>query len=577
MSFRVDDATLFPFPSDSSDTEITTLPEHAASRLVPELTVIWQHYLMTAEARPFRFYVESWFCDHDRFPRTVRGREVLLPPDPDTWRQALLDKWRDMIDPQADTLIYVVSPNPIGGPSEVLAHVLLAQHQHRGFVSALITTMAPGDDIWDPPRVALKLPSVVDKGLLIQESGLFMFCPPFMPDTICTATYGSQPVVQDALRDAHSGDGFLCVAETIPTSVTEITAGTDSLADIDHLFHTLGRVVTTLVQSVVGAIHSFPQWAQQVDALQSDISTTLASLETCIAHSRSLPQPSPLMPTATHEQVEFVPSSLGGLVQPFRALPGPDGIGSAQGSSDLSPELVKCLKQQFESRDTLHVHVWYVDSLRHPVCYQSRLAALSRSLSTWFDALVLPWNPERWPHADVHFVPLCVPVEALLPETHVHVIMFQHPLPGLMPALVVNELSSSMHSLCCCAVFVPIELTAPSLRSVIDRAFPHCSDRDVFAYSLHCGDRPWHPDLSGGQHAVVIRLAPAHSSSVSHVDSDECFGYRLRAAIETVAPCPKDICMLGEGVPDAPVSVPCPGFPVTLVLDAVLPKSRHAP
>ena len=281
MSFRAEDATLFPFPSDTGDLEDAVRPEHAPSRLVPDLTVIWQHYLMTAETRPFRFYVESWFCDHDRFPRTNRGREVLLPPDPDSWRPALVEKWRDMIDPAAEVFIYVVSP-PIGGPSEVLAHVLLAQHQHRGFVSALITTMAPGDDIWDPPRVALKLPSVVDKGLLIQESGLFMFCPPFMPNAACNAMYGDRPVVQDALRDAWSGDSCLCVAETLPQAGSEVLPGSDSLSDIHRLFDAVGRVLTSLVKAVVSASHSLPAWNQEIEGLQLDISATIFNIETCL-------------------------------------------------------------------------------------------------------------------------------------------------------------------------------------------------------------------------------------------------------------------------------------------------------
>ena len=117
MSFRADDASLFPSCDMVSDEDSDCRPEHAPGRLIPELTVIWQTYLMSNAARPFRFYVETWYCDHDRFPRTNRGREVLLPP---------------------------VSPPPLGGPSEVLAHVLLAQHQHRGFISALITTLVPG-------------------------------------------------------------------------------------------------------------------------------------------------------------------------------------------------------------------------------------------------------------------------------------------------------------------------------------------------------------------------------------------------------------------------------------------------
>ena len=144
MSFRADDASLFPSCDMVSDDDSDCRPEHAHGRLIPELTVIWQTYLMSSAARPFRFYVETWYCDHDRFPRTNRGREVLLPPDPSTWRQAIVDKWQDIIDPGAELFIYVVSPPPLGGPSEVLAHVLLAQHQHRGFISALITTLVPG-------------------------------------------------------------------------------------------------------------------------------------------------------------------------------------------------------------------------------------------------------------------------------------------------------------------------------------------------------------------------------------------------------------------------------------------------
>ena len=131
---------------------------------------------MSTTQRPYRFYVETWFCDHDRFPRTDRSREVLLPPDQESWRDAITQKWQDLIDPAAEVLLYVVTPQPIGGAGDVLAHVILAQHQHsRGFISALITTLAPEDDPWDPPRVALKLPTVVDKALLIQESGLFPY------------------------------------------------------------------------------------------------------------------------------------------------------------------------------------------------------------------------------------------------------------------------------------------------------------------------------------------------------------------------------------------------------------------
>ena len=278
MSFRVDDASLFPFPSSAGEIVECETVVHAPSRLVPELTIIWQHHLMTTTSRPYRFYVETWFCDHDRFPRTNRGREVLLPPNADQWRQALLDKWQDMIDPNVDTYIYVVSPATIGGPSDVLAHVLLAQHQHRGFVSALITTIAPGDDIYDPPRVALKLPSVVDKGLLIQESGLFMFCPPFLPQNSCNAMYGDQIVVQDALRPARSGDSFLCTAEAVQTALPSAELVSSSHDHVHDLFAWVGRLMTSLTQSVIAAVRDFDAWTQNIDSLHKEIESTQARI-----------------------------------------------------------------------------------------------------------------------------------------------------------------------------------------------------------------------------------------------------------------------------------------------------------
>ena len=259
MSFRVDDATLFPTADQARGSTDLPVAEHVPSNLIPELNIIWQHHLMTTPHGPYRFYIETWLCDHDRFPRTNRGREVLLSPDHDSWKDAILAKWYDMIDPAAEVFLYVVQPQPFGGPNEVLAHVLLAQHQHRGFVSALITTIAPGDDIWDPPRVALKLPSVVDKGLLIQESGLFMFCPPFMPFNSCRASFGDQEVLQDILRPASSGHSFLCTANSEAAAHIDLRFGSSVVHDVHKLFGMLGCVITKLTSAVVQALGSYTQ------------------------------------------------------------------------------------------------------------------------------------------------------------------------------------------------------------------------------------------------------------------------------------------------------------------------------
>ena len=289
MSFRADDATLFPTAEQArSSTDLSPL-EHVPSNLVPELKIIWQHHLITTPQGPYRFYVETWFCDHDRFPRTNRGREVLLSPDHNSWRDAILAKWNDMIDPTAEVFLYVVKPQPFGGPTEVLAHVLLAQHQHRGFISALITTIAPGDDIWDPPRVALKLPAIVDKGLLIQESGLFMFCPPFMPFNTCQASFGDQEILQDVLQPASSGHGFLCTANSETAAHIHLPFGSSVGPDVHKLFEMLGQVITTLTHAVVQALTTCERESCfeanfDVDVLPRQLhGCEVISLESCLA------------------------------------------------------------------------------------------------------------------------------------------------------------------------------------------------------------------------------------------------------------------------------------------------------
>ena len=108
MSFRVDDATLFPTADQARSSTDLLVAEHVPSNLIPELKIIWQHHLMTTPHGPYRFYVETWFCDHDRFPRTNRGREVLLSPDHDSWKDTILAKWHGMIDPAAEVFLYVV-------------------------------------------------------------------------------------------------------------------------------------------------------------------------------------------------------------------------------------------------------------------------------------------------------------------------------------------------------------------------------------------------------------------------------------------------------------------------------------
>ena len=390
MSFRPDDATLFPQAVDVAF-DVGVLPEHAPSRLIPQLRVIWEQYLMSNPARPFRFYVETWFCDHDRFPRTDRSREVQLPPDQESWRAALEDKWRDMIDPSVELFIYVVEPMPLGGASDVLAHVILAQHQHRGFISALVTTLAPGDDPWDPPRVAVKLPTVVDKALLIQESGLFLFCPPFMPSGQCRAHYGDIEIKQDRLHDAQSGDGFLCTADTVLVApcLTSQDFGHDN--HIQHLFGSLARLITNLVHATLPGSLSQTRWEDQVDRLDIDLQQTQQSIENfCRDQLQVGDDPSTLSIGPSNV---ICPSQCRGDPIEGHALEvGCDALLNKRHLVFIHSLWHEHVRRHGESHVPFAIQVWFSDHLQCPDPGFAPVVELSDACDHWAREILLPWQ-----------------------------------------------------------------------------------------------------------------------------------------------------------------------------------------
>eukprot|EP00435_Cladocopium_sp_Y103_P037245 s1928_g9.t2 len=302
VSFRPDDASLFPSSPAADQEDLAS--EHKSGRLIPELRVIWEQYLMSTTSRPYRFLVETWFCDHDRFPKNDASRVIVLPPHQDRWRQALLDTWQDLIDPSVEAFLYVVTPPPFGGPGDVLAHIIVAQHQHRGFVSALITTIAPGDDPWEPPRCVLKLPSVVDKGLLIQESGIMTFCPPFIPFNSCRAFHGDVGLEYGVVLPATSGMSFLCEVDSRAGDATHAAEPPDFVDKArNYNLHLMSSVVRMLVL-LHDSVHQ--SLLDSASALQFD------SVE-CIASSQAPARVAPSVVSANASEAHAgISSSLGG-------------------------------------------------------------------------------------------------------------------------------------------------------------------------------------------------------------------------------------------------------------------------
>lgn len=573
MSFREEDATLFPQPPSAGSSD-DVLSEHAQSRLVPELTVIWQHYLMTALNRPFRFYVETWFCDHDRFPRTNRGREVLLSPDPDTWRNTLLDKWRDLIDPAAEVAIYVVSPAPFGGPPEVLAHVILAQHQHRGFVSALVTTLTSGDDPWDPPRVALKLPSVVDKGLLIQESGLFMFCPPFIPSSRCTALYGDQPVLQDALRNARSGDSYLCTVEPPAAVIGSRNEAFRPDLDVQRLFAMLGSTLVRLTSQVLQKSELRSQLEVDHERLFDDCQVLMDEIQQGLQSN--------VLQRDVSSLCHFDVSKAGCL--PLCRRVGPPFVSPIDAScfavpvlkSDVLTSLVTMHAEhsQTDCSQPFVVQVWYVDQYRSPQCTQGKYVTLQSSVEHWPRVLTLPWAHEFWPHEPLRAQVIQPVHDAAFSVVKAHILLSQHVQESWQSVLLTVHAGSVLQP-DLRAIALPHPCTQEALDSVLHQVFDSPSFDATCKFDAYCNGTPWNGlaiDPPGRAFCLEVLPLSREGSWIGLQDNE--FAAMLHSKLAQASRTHVGNDSLEASAVPSPVQVPCPGHPVLISLDAVVPLHR---
>ena len=399
--------------------------EHVEGHFMPNLRTAWERYLITAVTRPYVFQVEVWYCDHDRYPRSDISRVVTLPIDPALWKQRLLQAWDDCVDPALEAFFYVVDPMPIGGTPGIVAHIIVAQNQHPGFVSALITTIVPGDDPWHPHRVVLRLPSVVDHWLLLTESYLLQFCPPFVPANRCNSWWGVVDLTPGNLMPAHSGYGFLCTATPAPVQVADhVLPSSDSLdSSLPYWYTEAYRLAHGLFQCVSHVFARVVQSSTAIEALIAD------------AHELE----SAVLSGVQSQQNQFATVSSQPVSQVNRCK-----VDISQVCVDSALCCFEPLHRIWQNRQggsssrsgTFAVRVWYSDHLRHPRHGSAPVVHLSSDVSTWSAQLLFPWAHCLDPDAPVAFY--VYPHGALGPwdDVHAHVTLVQNPMPGLASVLL---------------------------------------------------------------------------------------------------------------------------------------------
>ena len=83
--------------------------------------------------------VESWSLHHSTFTRCQTSRITLLSADFVTWRQALVDTWRDRLTTFEDLSFSIVHPMPEDAARGILAQLIVTQRAASDYRSTVLS------------------------------------------------------------------------------------------------------------------------------------------------------------------------------------------------------------------------------------------------------------------------------------------------------------------------------------------------------------------------------------------------------------------------------------------------------
>ena len=99
-----------------------------------DLRPFWEHFAAAEVEEEGRvLYVQTWYADHERFPRCDSSRAVRLTASPWDWAEKLAEAWDDRVDPDNIIDLYMIQPRPRSTSwtdDEAVPHILLLQNPH---------------------------------------------------------------------------------------------------------------------------------------------------------------------------------------------------------------------------------------------------------------------------------------------------------------------------------------------------------------------------------------------------------------------------------------------------------------
>jgi len=122
-------------------------------------------------------YVDTWYIHHSNSPQCRAPRAVRLFHDPASWLEDLLEPWRDVIDPELDTTIYLVRPTPPCTLFEcILAHLIIEQAPRQDYVVGLISIHEANFQGAIIDHRAFSLPSLMTARSVIRQADIQARC-----------------------------------------------------------------------------------------------------------------------------------------------------------------------------------------------------------------------------------------------------------------------------------------------------------------------------------------------------------------------------------------------------------------
>ena len=511
-------------------------------------TLEWQarelgHQCGTSARVPIQ--VRSWYLHSDRRIRTEESRTVLLDAKPHTWHHTIIDKWRELLEPDQPVHLHVVLPNPPGASLEPELHVILLQRPNPLWRSAILTVSYPHVDVWSLQFFAVMLDVNTDHEQLGFISGVTHPSNPQARELDVEVTHGQVTLAREGTFPVRHGFWF---------DVRAVRR--ESLADDSH------ALIQTQFQSIRASIRN----------IQSRIHSAAFACMTTGDENRG----SEMAPRAM--SVAVMPNEPQTFIDPCSALAFFTALQALwQPLAILQPPTMPAL---------VPVVTWYNDHIRFPQCFQPRLVLLNHDPNDWVQRIRSVWIDVVSPQHAMH-VHLVRPAPPDMP-THLaaHIVVVQQPIATFRSVLITSfdsdaaQGQSNRH-----ATMAPTPVAFPTVLALAyhDTVCQQPQNESaVWVGNDELSPTEQLPLIDG--HSVVLALHRHHMPLPEgpHAWNSEAYApgslFRSPDALPPEVNDPLLKCTKQDTIMQTqPVSVPCPGHPVVLSLDAVLPVTRADP